>query len=54
MKYRHTDRSTLHSASRTKPNVNKTGDGMPVFAQERCDDKNLKKVRKPKTILPFP
>ncbi|XP_071809409.1 uncharacterized protein [Asterias amurensis] len=44
MKYRHTDRSTLHSASRTRPNVNKTGDGMPVFAQERCDDKNLKKA----------
>ncbi|XP_038052141.1 uncharacterized protein LOC119724900 isoform X2 [Patiria miniata] len=44
MKYRHTDRSTLHSAGKTRPVVNKTGDGMPVFAQERCEEKNIKKT----------
>ncbi|XP_022083602.1 uncharacterized protein LOC110975422 isoform X3 [Acanthaster planci] len=44
MKYRHMDRSTLHSAGKTRSVVNKTGDGMPVFAQERCEEKNIKKT----------
>ena len=44
MRYRHGDRSTLHSAGRERHAHHGRSDGMPVFAQDRCDERTLRKV----------
>ncbi|XP_072034203.1 cytosolic carboxypeptidase 2-like isoform X2 [Amphiura filiformis] len=43
MRYRHSDRSTLHSAGRERHAHHGKPEGMPVFAQERCDERTLRK-----------
>ncbi|KAJ8024122.1 Cytosolic carboxypeptidase 2 [Holothuria leucospilota] len=44
LKYKHTSRPTVHSAGRARHINNRSGDGLPIFAQERCETKAIQKT----------